>query len=1726
MNKFDKKLSEKILPKFNNAKDWSDLMTIMKHLKENLKKYNSFNMAKMSEKVLLSKRLAQSLNPILPDGLHEITLEVYDILYDNIRSNNGNSLGADLGLYSSGLFPFFQFARMGNKVLYLNNIIKKHYLEISDQELVLCLSGFLVSILPGLEEQNDNLLKSLKEIFIKARQKVGDSCFYGMLWTVILRTQRMRLAGMKYISESIGPYKILEENNFETKEEYVINFYPNLGVLVVNALTAVIEDESVQVQRLALDFIITRLPINNKIFSEKEKVFLIISGLNLLIKNDYSTTRRLFSWLMGNQEEELEMGEPMIQYMIQLVITSIKKIFDSRNSNFTKEKLSNGIKIIDQLFKQQVKLVDYVLESVSIDLINCVEDYWSNSNGSYNSNDEIIIKVKKFFDYDSAYLDCLWGSLNNLLRNAVNSSINEINRAIKLLKFCLIHIRLETNDKINKFYIPIVSSLMKAMLNYKIENKEVFCEIKQLLVLALKFTQEMQEINTMRITDEKTVKSSKNNTNGDNVFADQQKKVSKNTIKNILMQSEQNFSLLDSFKENIHLYQNFYINICKILLESLNNLNQREQKDQRGKNQNLNYNQEGGSLALHSSNSSTICMPLNKDDLKFFKKATELILATQEYSNIDTLPEWVTYLVKIVFCQDIAFSLEGIYYLLDLLMMNSENEVFKNIKIHLISEDIDEESFTQTFSKKPFFQTGVQRNCCELSMAKLWLLLEEQSYQKNVIDLLIKFYRAEPHVFSNTISNTFAINDLEQNVNAIRKFSQFWKLTSEYYPELIFFEKGECIFKMLDFLDHDHPLLRHLSKSWLSQSVGQFNKILDPLLKVLLDKETTWYISLKKQLYFAKEYDNRRIIEAFRKLKNIIINMTDLAINYFVNTSVSPILLEMDETGRELSSVTRSIPMEHYLELMVSISLRFIQGKFIESVSQSFYRENFSVNAASCEFLEFLLSFIEPKSKVMNIAEMIAEPVLMILHESIMSNDEVMQVQLLNLLKVLLFNTQMVHKEFMQQAINIFNSQLLHDCITLGIQINYIFVRSHFISFVEYCLPIFRDILDQESNLRIAHRLIITTSDFLYRRVKYYVGNNAIGPINQESVHEKTNDIRKLSHMFSMMVTDMGNNEISNSNGPSLSSLSSKFFIIKNYLEEYKEFKSFDENDVNVIIKGLKQILFHFFSIDNPVLSAEKIQWNEFKKIVNSNKPRDSFKDYLGGLFSSKTFEENNNKKTTSEISQAIFAIFEEVLASLMTCWVNESDTYMSKDLCLNENGILAYNVDEIKFQNLVNEEMGVNTGIGGGQLHPSMMIKNSTSQNLKNSHKNSKVLKNQIVNINLNLFLANPIEYMNKFLSLWMNEKNRYIQKDKQYKLSMVELLVSMNIPMEILISTIIKNLNANRIKEYKKSKVKIKDNFPYYLNKEQLTYEAKICHFLYSYIIFNTNLRVDKTCIDIWNEMLNFFNIFCESKAPSTLYWIFEILNIMLHKLPIRDTSTDKTIRQRLTLTATNLCNKIMDLSVNNKIDVIFEEACSLVLPMNPSIYEKVSLEIYDKEIYKINSLLHERLNYNQIEKKNSQKMFTTSFKNNDEKLILSKPGIGNSNSPDYFENSSDESIRTFYHLLFDYVSNGTILKNEELLLAYRNIGFITLKSLFYTTMKNIFLPDKNEKMVLHVQSIVKNLIFIMNERIGVNKIYVDLATEFFHSLMLSASALTSNSCKQMIMDFFLEPVRKNEI
>ena len=1817
-DKFDKKVTNKFLPRFATAKEWPDLMTILKKFKDNLIKYKAANMGILTDKISLAKRLAQCLNQSLPSGVHEIDLDVYSMLFDNIKLNNNNFLGDNLGLYSAGLFPFFSYASAKNKNKFLEDIIKKHYLNLEISEFKLSLPGMLASILPGLEEQNETMQKSIKEIFFKSREKCGDTYFFGTLWSIIFRNKKLRIDCMKYISEIIPEYNEMKENedenddekeniiekeeeiyeeieeneenkeineekkeintNQETSEnkeekgvkevkivkkkklsrnQVIEKFYPNLSILVLNSLQELITNSDLYTQRISMDFIISHFPIDNNIFSEDEKITLMIAGLKLLIKNDYSTTRRLLIWLMGqNQEEEIEIGEPNIQYMLVLLVKSLKLML--KNSEKSKEDLLNNIKIIDQLLKQQVKFVDYILEPISIEIILVIQDYWDNYS-KQEPKDEVIQKIKNFYIYDSGYLDLLWNSLSKKLNsinktmlkksiNTLNKTLNEFNSILKVINFCLEYIYL---DKINakiKYYIPIISSLLKSFPSFRIKGLNDLYTIDPFLELTLKILKNLQlgfnskeEEETISIYNENYQDESAFDNYNNNIqyndqifnefFKNQIKFSSKkgNSLQYIIREGQQNSNVIQLLSENILDYhQKTYVAICKVILGAQENIS--------NKKENENNNDES------FGNENDLPVEL----IKIFKNSTELAILTQEYINSNKynfnfltntmdIPEWIFYLEKIIFSPNIEMCLEAINYLLDLFMVSSENIIYDNIKSYLRTEDIDESIVNEKYLTELLKETHVSKNCLELSMSRLWTLIEDQSHQKPVADLLIKFFVADTNIFQNTISNTFATNGIDQNVLSIKKFSQFWKLTSEFYPEIIFFENGECIFKMLDFLEHEHPLIRHLSKSWLNETKNQFRKIIDPLLKVLLDRETKWYISFQKQLYFTREYDNRRIIEAFRKLKNIIINAPEIAIRFFIEEKISPLLIQMDEIGKELRSVTKTITMEYYLELVVIISLRFIQGKFIESVSQQFYKENFSVNAAACEFLEFLLNFIEPKSKVMDISQSIVEPVLYILQESINSDDEVMQVQLINLLKSLLISTANVHDNYREQINMILNSKMFQNCIVKGIQINYIFVRGYFINFVENCLPVFKNVLSFNQNLILAKKLIMTTTDFLVSRVKYNIKQKKnIGNLNNEI--KNNND-------------EINNEDVSLSKYENYSSLylneGDKFFILKNYLKEYKDLKKLDENDVTVIIKGLKNIIFHFLNItekeNKDIINPNKNQknlnyteennnfdWEIIKTAINSSNKGTLF-GFLNFFSSSTTKSSDNNVnlnrvKTVSpynniynnnsneeeatqeninisneDIIQKILEITEDVIASLIVCWVNSSENEQIKDYCLNEFGILSLSSDfqEVSFLEKINNENNIN--IQGIQL------------------------KHLIISILWNIYVKYPLAFMKNILKLFMNESNKYIHKDKQYKLSIIEILSQMKIPTDIFLLSISQNINLEKIRNLEKVEIKYNGYYPYSLKKEQSAYEAKLCQLIYSYIIFGqfgiskNNTKVDsKLCLSTWSEILDIVNKLSESKSSMTLYWLYEIINVAMYKFPVWEIISSNNLKKRIIAIIINLFNKIYEICVNNFYDSIYAVPTEIITPLPPSVYQAISFELYTNKICKVptnaesGSRSKRNFKYNLVSEIN---------KKIEESLEKNK--------------HANDALRIFYEKINNFIENRQPLETENLINIYRNIGFICLSSNFYSTMKNFFTSEKLmpffNLIITGLFSIIKkypyqipkNMESSKDQNISMeNEIYIDLSTQFLHNLMKQAPSITYNSSKDKIMQFFLDP------
>ena len=89
--------------------------------------------------------------------------------------------------------------------------------------------------------------------------------------------------------------------------------------------------------------------------------------------------------------------------------------------------------------------------------------------------------------------------------------------------------------------------------------------------------------------------------------------------------------------------------------------------------------------------------------------------------------------------------------------------------------------------------------------------------------------------------------------------------------------------------------------------------------------------------------------------------------------------------------------------IITHICVKFIVGGLKVDLVKKFQEKHHSVNATACEYLELQLKSSKEKPISIYTAHSIVDPILKALMQSIGKRDNAMQVQLLNLLKVILF---------------------------------------------------------------------------------------------------------------------------------------------------------------------------------------------------------------------------------------------------------------------------------------------------------------------------------------------------------------------------------------------------------------------------------------------------------------------------------------------------------------------------------------------------------------------------------------------------------------------------------------------------------------------------------------------------------------------------------------------------
>ena len=117
--------------------------------------------------------------------------------------------GDDFGLFISTLFRFYQFSTAKIKKTFLHDLVLKILLRF-EKELVMSLSGFLMFLIPALEDNVPENQHLAYLILDKTEKFVGTSKLYGEIWKTVLRTPRARLPALKHILTKKLPKNIDE----------------------------------------------------------------------------------------------------------------------------------------------------------------------------------------------------------------------------------------------------------------------------------------------------------------------------------------------------------------------------------------------------------------------------------------------------------------------------------------------------------------------------------------------------------------------------------------------------------------------------------------------------------------------------------------------------------------------------------------------------------------------------------------------------------------------------------------------------------------------------------------------------------------------------------------------------------------------------------------------------------------------------------------------------------------------------------------------------------------------------------------------------------------------------------------------------------------------------------------------------------------------------------------------------------------------------------------------------------------------------------------------------------------------------------------------------------------------------------------------------------------------------------------------------------------------------
>ncbi|SCV67868.1 BQ2448_5479 [Microbotryum intermedium] len=429
---------ERTLQSFDQVNEWADFITFLAKLLKCLQGYPQFVV--IPHKLIVAKRLSQCLNPALPTGVHQRALDVYTHILTTIGPEN---LRRDLPAWSSGIFPFFQYAATSVKPIVLS-IFERFYLPLQES-LRPATKAFILALLPGLEEETGEFFEKVAALLDRVSGAVSPSFFFQNVWLVLVTAPGSRIPALNYLSRR------LPKLESEDALSYIVG--QDVG-LVIRGFSAALEDSQILVQRGILDLLTTTLKLDSRGFratTRQDQVLLMRSVLGVVLRRDLSLSRRLYSWLLGTNEGSEAQVAYLKQHGLELVREALKIDMDGQTVDSVDRQRPFKI-FISLLDKWEIGAA--LTEVLVLDAFAALKVALRPND----DHDELLMTGNMLFEILDPFL--MWKAIYFSMRSSIVSACSAGSRSdvstIELVRFIVATFRLH-DEEVQKLHAPFVA---------------------------------------------------------------------------------------------------------------------------------------------------------------------------------------------------------------------------------------------------------------------------------------------------------------------------------------------------------------------------------------------------------------------------------------------------------------------------------------------------------------------------------------------------------------------------------------------------------------------------------------------------------------------------------------------------------------------------------------------------------------------------------------------------------------------------------------------------------------------------------------------------------------------------------------------------------------------------------------------------------------------------------------------------------------------------------------------------------------------------------------------------------------------------------------------------------------------------------------------------------------------------------------------------------------------